>query len=87
MSPVVLQLFPTPLAHVAGSFTPLHNNIFKTKQLSSNFKHKIQSSVKKKKSNSYHSQREKKIFLPEFRRALLMLIYLNFVASNFSLSK
>ena len=41
----------------------------------------------KEKSNGYHSQMEKKIFLPEFRRALLMLIYLNFVASNFSLSK
>uniref|UniRef100_A0A0A8ZA93 AtAGAL2 (Arabidopsis thaliana ALPHA-GALACTOSIDASE 2) n=1 Tax=Arundo donax TaxID=35708 RepID=A0A0A8ZA93_ARUDO len=45
MSPVVLQLFPTSLAHVAGLSTP-------------------------------HSQREKKILLPEFISALLIVLYL-----------
>lgn len=37
MSPVVLQLFPTPPAHVAGSSTPLVNNIiFSTEGLNLN---------------------------------------------------
>jgi hypothetical protein len=42
--------------------------------------------VGKKKSNGYHSQMEKKIFLPEFRSALLMVLYLDFVARQVSVS-
>jgi hypothetical protein len=85
MSPAVLQLFPKPLAHVAGLPTPLHNEV-ERKNLIQSSKHEIRSWLEKKKSNGYHSQMEKKIFLPEFRSALLMVLYLDFVARQVSVS-
>jgi len=78
MSPVVLQLFPTPPAHVAGSSTPLVNNIiFSTAGLNLNHPFELL-----RRMNKYHSQREKKIFLPELRSALLIASYLHMVMSK-----
>jgi hypothetical protein len=82
MSPAVLQLFPKPLAHVAGLPTPLHNEV-ERKKLNSKFKTRNSIMVGKKKSNGYHSQMEKKIFLPEFRSALLMVLYLDLSQGRF----
>jgi len=47
MSPAVLQLFPKPLAHVAGLPTPLHNEV-ERKNLIQSSKHEIRSWLKKK---------------------------------------
>jgi hypothetical protein len=71
----VLQLFPKPPAHVAGSSTPLHNSALYLEQIK-----QIETLhlIIRKTRISYHSLREKKMFLLELSRASLILVYLHF---------